>query len=367
MIASQPIAARRTSFVYWIGLLVVVTLVFLLFLPKLHNFSRATLPEMVYGTADKPFAYRVLVPFTVRVLTPIFPVGEALIDVPLVRERFIDWRWETAYATEYVVAVVLLYALWMGAAAAIGYMVASVYDHAIGFRNAAMIVTIFFVIPLWIRGYSNYLNDPATLILFPVAIGLMARARWTVYGVVFVLATLNKETSILLTILFCIYLWKTRTTIPFWRVLAAQVLIYGAIRALLTLIFQANGGFVMENHWDDNVARMAALVQSPLSLVLIAGLCVFVFYRWNEKPRVLRRALWLIVPIFVLGMISGVIDEFRIFYEVYPVIMALILHSAARLIQIPLVVRQPEGVIVYADGGLNDSLAASSAPGSRMS
>jgi hypothetical protein len=57
-------------------------------------------------------------------------------------------------------------------------------------------------------------------------------------------------------------------------------------------------------------------------------LFILLFYRWQSKPLFLRRAILIGVPLFVLSIFWGVMDEIRIYYEIYGIITLLIAHSA---------------------------------------
>ena len=72
----------------------------------------------------------------------------------------------------------------------------------------------------------------------------------------------------------------------------------------------------------------------------LLGLIILVYYKWQEKPQFLKITLWMLVPLLVLTLCLGYLDELRDYYEVYPAVIILISHSIARVLGIKLEVHR---------------------------
>lgn len=92
--------------------------------------------------------------------------------------------------------------------------------------------------------------------------------------------------------------------------------------------FQDNAGGMAQFHLVDyNLYTIGKLsIETVVALGIIA---LFIYRGWKDKPEFLRDALWIAVPLFVLTLFLGYIDEQRDFYELYPV-AALLVYPAAK-------------------------------------
>ena len=111
--------------------------------------------------------------------------------------------------------------------------------------------------------------------------------------------------------------------------LIVQLLIWTGLKAIINIIFQNNPGSVAEFHLFDYNLQM---IFRPLSILYFAAV-IFLFYRlikyrWSDKPPFLRKGLFvLLIPMATLALFFGYIDEFRQYYEVFPIIFLLMLPS----------------------------------------
>ena len=160
------------------------------------------------------------------------------------------------------------------------------------------------------------------------------RQNWSLYLVVFVFCCFNKETSILLILVFFLYYLgdKKIDKSAFWKLLFYQVAIFVLIKGVLAYIYLDNPGSFVEFHlYDYNMIRLRKI--KPFALLLWGGgACFLVFYQWVRKPRFLRVALIMLVPLVSLTLLLGFIDEWRDYYEVYPVLVLLAAHTVGKLI-----------------------------------
>ncbi len=319
--------------------LVLAAAVFYIFLrePGINHYNRSNVPDMIYGRAHRPFVCRVLLPGVTRAVTAAVPeraresLDETLAGNGFVRRVFEKRKWELEYAFEFVVILVLMYLSFAGFAFAFRYLFNGVYSASSRFLEVTTIVALLGVQSFF--RYCNYVYDPAVLLLFTLGLGLMVRRRWRPFILVFLAACLNKETAVLLTMVFAIHFFSSERMERrlFRRLLAAQAGIYMAVRAVVEFLYRGNPGGVVEFHFLDHNIRALEPYPIPVFLVCVA-VVLLVFHRWRDKPSFLRDALWMFVPLASFTVLFGFYDEWRAFYEVYPVVVLLLAHSAAVLL-----------------------------------
>jgi len=63
------------NYFFWFAAIIVSAYVLIVFVktPGINGYERAMFPEMIYGTAWKPFVYRTLLPSAVRITGEIVP------------------------------------------------------------------------------------------------------------------------------------------------------------------------------------------------------------------------------------------------------------------------------------------------------
>src|SRR5262245_46764302 len=96
-------------------------------------------------------------------------------------------------------------------------------------------------VPLFFGPFSRQISAFTSLWLSSLGLTLMARSRWTAFAVLFAIASLNKETSILLTLVFAVHVFRHRagSSAPeVRRLLAYQIVAYAAIRGAVAYAFR---------------------------------------------------------------------------------------------------------------------------------
>jgi hypothetical protein len=304
-----------------------------------NRFPRAMFPDMVQGTAHKPFVYRALVPFVVRHVSASVPEGvrdgidryvrdPLLAQPPLARLKLnldtVDW-------TELLAAVMVWYLSVLGFAWAFKKLARSVYRMDERFLDV-LALTAVAALPTLFRYYS-YIYDFTHLFLFTACLVALKHERWQIYLPLFVLATFSKETSALL-IPVCAL--ACRRSLPGGRLaafLGVQVLIFVGIKWLLAVHFAANpGGFVRFNLLQHNLWMHPYRIPQFVALGIIAA---GVARDWASKPLFLRQCFVVIAPVLLfLGLFLGYFDEYRIYYEAYPLVLLLLAPVVAQLLAI---------------------------------
>jgi len=296
--------------------------------------------DMVDGTAHKPFVYRALVPAVIRTVENAAPaaIEEKLISLSetgSVAELFERYGWAHEDMLAYLIAAAFLYGSLLLFVHAFGVLAKSQYEMNPVFRRVLSLVALA-GLPCFFRYYS-YLYDFTHLILFCYALALMSRQRWAGYFPVFALACLSKETTVLLIALFCIHFWKDRRRSWFWSAAALQALIFVFVKVWLRVLFKENLGGSLEFHLGHNLT----LQPYDFSQIgIFAGLILLCARHWAEKPVFLKHAVWMLLPLVGLTFLFGLLDEYRDYYEVYPVVLLLAVPAIAEFLRLRISVQQ---------------------------
>jgi hypothetical protein len=334
--------ADQTRMIHRLPVLLLCALVCALFAydPGFNDCDHSKFGEMVYGTAHQPYVTRTLLPTTVRLLTAAIPasvrsaVARHFVASYGEQELFRTLGWEPQYVVEFLIGVVLIYlALW-GFTYALRYLlhgVLIVHRHT---EEALVLIAVAGLTQFFC--YQNYVYDFPALFLSTLALGLLVRRRWALFLLVFAAACANKETTILLTLVFVLH-FRRPADLPrraFSLLLLAQLGLYVAIRGVIWAAFRHNIGGLVESHiLDHNLPRLGP---HPLAVLFAWGAFILLLAQgWADKPRFLKDALWMVLPLLLLAFFFGYIDEMRVYYEVYAVVLLLLLHSIGRVIKFP--------------------------------
>ncbi|MFQ5805956.1 MAG: hypothetical protein ACE5I3_05855 [Phycisphaerae bacterium] len=304
--------------------------------PGINGYDRAMFADMVYGTAHKPFVYRALLPTAVRLVASGMPseakarFTQALADTAAIDNLFKILGWEREYLVEYFIAIVPLYLCLWGFVWSLRYLLRGVYHVSAKVQDVLTLVALVGLTQFF--RYYSYLYDLPNVFLFTLALALMVRSKWKSFLLVYLIACLNKETTILLTMIFAIHFLKqaSMSRAVFGALLPIQLAIFGLVRLVLFVAFRDNPGSFVELHVPHH--NLDLLGAYPLATVFgWCGLALLLFYRWSAKPAFLRHSLWIVVPLVVLTFFFGYLDELRDYYEAYPIVLLLLLHSVSRI------------------------------------
>lgn len=305
---------------------------------RMDGYERAGFADALEGRAHRPFAYRALAPAVMRGVRALVPesvraaadrwYAEHRAGSRLLRKLGRKVDFERARFSDFAVAAAVLYAAILGFAWALRRLARALYRTEPGFLDA---LTLFAVagLPAFFRYYSH-LYDLPHLFLFTLCLALVAERRLGLYLAAFALTSASKETALLLVLVFAL---ARREELPPRRLavlVAAQIAIFAAVRAALLWTFRDNPGGLVERHLEHNLFLPPWGFAEATALGLVA---VAVARDWSAKPALLRHALWILVPLLGLGAIWGYLDEYRIYYEVYPVVLLLVAPTAAALVR----------------------------------
>ncbi len=293
--------------------------------------------KMIYGDAKKPFVYRTFLPSLTRFTVNLIP-GEirktVLEKLPMtkINSLLVAKKMDCKFIFEYSFLSIYIYICLLGFVVSFNYLFKSIYDTDIVFRYLVIIVSLL-GLPTFF--YWEQLYDFATLFLFTLGLGLMRNQKWFSFIVVYILSLFNKETTILLTLIFSIYFYgRIITRKKYISLLIGQVLLFLFIKLLLYLIYYNNPGSVVEFHLlSVNIKLLLDKYQLSVYLFTIF-IMLILFYQWNAKPLFLRYSMVIIIPLFLLALPFGIIYEMRAFYEIYPIFILLIAHTFALTVNV---------------------------------
>jgi hypothetical protein len=299
-----------------------------------NGYDRAMFTDQIHGTAHRPYVTRALAPAVVRCICAAIPASarsrvSGFVSTNLEKTERDKWLNKgTIDATEFIVAMAVIYASIIGFALCMAALARTLYD-AKPAACDAIALTAVAGLPCFFTWYA-YVYDLPHLFLFTSCLVLLARRRILPYLLVFLLTTISKETSILLVLVF-ILTWEK----PFhWRGglpwLAAQGIIFLVTRLCVSLYFMGTPGSFLEVHLRHNLSLKPYSFGQFIALLAVGGAIAF---RWSQKPVFLRQALWIGGPLLVLTFLFGYLDEYRDYYEVYPVVFLLCADAVAGLVR----------------------------------
>ncbi len=311
------------------------------------TFERARLPDMVAGTAHRPYVYRTFAPTTIRIVEAAMPdAWHARLT-----ERIPTWyptrtlfRTTQADESQAPVAYVLSYALSFGALIGFALVLRAgiAYFYSPPPLAGDVLPTLALVfLPVMYR-YISYPYDFPQLFFFSLGLLLLAQRRWWLFYPVLLLGLFNKETNALLVMIHVLGHVGRMSNRSLIAHAAGQFAMVVVVRALLQfVIFTDNGGapcdFWLARNWAmlsdpgkwhglffnfARVGQYSLFVPTGYNLLYLS-IVPLVFYRWSSKPLLLRRAIWIGVPLVVLTFFLGFIDEMRDYYELYVVVFLL--------------------------------------------
>lgn len=272
-------------------------------------YENATPAMLVDGTAETPYQYRVLLPWLVR---GFLALGVRETAVPLLFSIL-----------EFLSTLALVVAF--------RSYLSLFFNHLL--LRSVLAFSIFLVLPFNILHTYWYPYDIPSILFFVLGLAALYRKQWLWYYILFILGTINRETTLFLTIVFivtCLGQLK-------WKRLAGHVVIQGfiwlLIKALIQSIYTGNPG---QGAFQLTLLDNLQFLLQPGALLWVlpswglTWILALIGYRHLKDPFV-KRALWVIVPFFAVMMLVGKVDELRIYAELTPIVLSAALLSLQNL------------------------------------
>lgn len=258
-------------------------------------------PEMLTnGTAFVPFQYRALIPLLVHGLVELFP----------------NTRFMSLYQVfEFIATVGLCFA----------------FRHYLSFflpnplLSSSFALSLFYSLPFNFLNGSWYPSDIPSVLFFTLGLVLLYRQNWRWYYPLFIVATVNRETTLFLTLLYVAVSFGKVSSRELMGHVVVQFCIWIAIKALLYELYLNNprlGYGLFQIQLLGNMIR----VKHPYKVFLFLtnwGLIWLPLVMGHSmiRPDFVRRSL--LVPIVQIALLSivGVLTEMRIYGEMIPVVL----------------------------------------------
>jgi hypothetical protein len=233
--------------------------------------------------------------------------------------------WEIDHIPEYLIALTLACMFLIMFPFVMRLLLRNIYETEEWIINLVPVLLLIGLLQFFHIG-TRYIYDFPALTLFSLGLYLMSVKRWYYYYGIFIIGLINKETMIFLCVPMAIIYYNNIPKKSYWKHFLGQVGLFIVIRGFISWFFRDNPGNNLEFHLFGNI-RLLADNCTPQQMILWGIAFVLVAYQFNKKPMFLRKALVTTVPFVIATFVFAYINELRDFYEVYPIVAILILHT----------------------------------------
>ncbi len=266
-----------------------------------EQLETATIEKFVGVAANKPFVYRVLMPYLLGVVAGLNDIGDLkMADVPL--------RILVLFGT------MLMLRRWL--------------RHFVDPLLADIGPLLLGVILPW-SFYFYWPYDFSGILLWTACLVALVEGRRPLYLLLFALGTLNRETTFFLIGIFAATQWEglgRRRTLQY---VGAQAAIWSAIFVALRIFIRPAAGDPVEIQFMDNLVYLTrgyGLGPFEHWMRLLSGLGFFWLlapWHWSRKSLFLRRACWILPAYLLVMLVVARLVETRVWYEWIPIVLAL--------------------------------------------
>lgn len=311
--------------------------------------------RMISFTADRPFAYRVLMPALINAgaflfskdfihlhkkwLTESSPLARYAKNKLFMQEDM-ALKVHLEYFYLYISLIFLLYA--------VRAITQNIYAFPSVFSDVTPAIGLLFL-PLTFT-WGGHIYDFPELLLMALCLLCIIKKKWLLYYPLFCFAILNKEVNVLLILFFMAFSLGTMAKKDLLKHVVGHVLIGASLVLWVRYLFAGNPHIPgLHDYWKQNILFWmnpksyflfwdAYHVGVPISprgsnILLLAFTAFFVFYKWEDKPREIKRLFiyttTCMTPLYLYG---GWADEIRTLSLMFPAIYLLGVYSFYRLI-----------------------------------
>ena len=266
-----------------------------------HQLETATIEKFVAGTADKPFAYRVLMPWVLGWVNRLNGVDDLVV-------------------TDIGLRVVVLFGVMVMMRRWLRHFVDPLLADVGPLLLGVMLPGTF----VWYWPY-----DFAGILVWTVCLLALVERRYALYLLVFTVGTFNRETTFFLIGVFAVTQWDALGWRQTLRWAGVQLAIFAAIFVGLRLAIHPASGDAVEWHLLNNAAfligRKGPFVFEGWMIMLSAlgFLWLVAPWYWRRKSEFLRKVSW-IIPVHAAAILAtGRLLEPRLWNEWIPVVLAM--------------------------------------------
>ena len=271
----------------------------------------ADLDDLLALRAPRPFCYRWLSPFLLRVAVAAGVESRTAASA-------LEWG-----------SFLLLYYLFRA------YL--GLFMHHV--RAAYAAFSIYFVLPFVFilpQPYTVWFPwDIPSVCFFTALLTLWHKRLWRLWYPVFLLATLNRETTLFLLPLALLTVRSERSQGRLLAHVAATAVTWIAAKGALAYAFRsANGPAWLEwnhydattTHWQENLSRWSDPSLWPYLCSALGFLWILAWHLRPATPPGTLRDAWIILPVYVVGVfLFGNMVEHRVYGDLIPVVLAPLL------------------------------------------
>ena len=292
---------------------------------QMGTFEPAKLSRALEGTAERPYVYRQLVPLLSRGLAPFIPTGlvESLSGAPYPISKTFAALSEAGYQREAASVLVLIFFSLVGFAYAQRYFLRTLGLTDPREQLILPLLAQILILPFTI--FFGYIYDIPQIVLITLCLVFLLQRRWMAYFLALALASLNKETSVLVILVFIIFYWSRLPRNSVINLMLAQTAIYAAIRAILVYTYRDNPGapmlITLRTHYEQYIAYPPSIL---ITLIFFAPLIFLMLRGWKRKHAFLQAGSAMFVVLLGLFFVAGMPVEFRVFLDALPIVAALI-------------------------------------------
>jgi hypothetical protein len=312
--------------------------IYIVYLPvgRMGSADSSSFQRILDGTAPRPYVFRVLIPSLAKIGTKFTPnwVAHSLQNVPkdTMPGRVIHGLSKGTHYRE------ALHALFLGFLSLAGFILAEKkLLHILGYPVEQQYVLPFFLAVLvpMLSVHFAYVYDLPQMFLFAVSSILLYQRRWGLYFILLAIATLNKETSLLLILIYAAYYFRQLPLRKYIVLLASQLALFGGIQGTIRYIYRDNPGNTMYWTFPYHMDQYAAYPVTFSITAIIFGMFIYLIFKdWTNKPAFLRYASIAFFITLILFFVGGMPMEFRIFLDILP-IFGIMLFPHRQTLQMP--------------------------------
>jgi len=180
-----------------------------------------------------------------------------------------------------------------------------------------MVLTLFVL-----ASYPKHTYDIPTGMFFTLALALIQRRHLQLHAWLFPFICLNRETAILLTLLFALYFYRRLDRRLYWFHLIYQALVYLSIRIALMIAFADTPGHPLVFRLLENLERYTrGPFATQIFLLFLVALTFILATKWQRAPALMQTSFLVFTPLLVaLYFCFGWSFEVRVFIELLPVV-----------------------------------------------
>jgi hypothetical protein len=315
--------------------------------PGMNLYPRARFGSFISGRCDRPFCQRVLVPAVVRSAMAVMPAGVRSRIASGVR-GLLEGDPRLEYGRDYPVEFGLAVAVIFGSLLGFAFAVRRLAQVSFGTRcwQCFVVPVAALVLLPGMYSYMNYVYDLPNLFLFTLGLLLIA-AHSHAFLPVFIVATINKETAILLTLVWVLENRGRLSHGALLRGVGIQLLVWLVARGAIAFVYRGNPGDAVEWHLPRTLEVVSRIARAPFNGTLLgqtrkhwtAGVALVTAAAFlvslRRAPRFLRYAASVGIPIVVLGFFFSFLEELRVYYEIYPTVLLTLGGGVAALFRRP--------------------------------